>query len=378
MLPSLGRMSVRPLYRATGMRSLLAGRFLATKATPNEPGIPEDRSIIINDTLTDLEKRDIVYKRKQRLADETVRMKEYHFGLTNPGSTHYRKPIHSHLYKGQPVKELTRRHVPTAGRNNTGKITVRGREGGHKKRARILDWFRTTSGKQTVVRIEYDPMRSAHIALLKHNETGNLLYILAAAGIRAGDVVESFVSGIPKDFMTEAKASNEGEVDEALLNSRTMQRGNCLPILMIPVGSIIHAVSLANFGSAKIARSAGTFARLLNKYPEKKKAVIRTVCGEVRYVPINAIATLGSVSNKEHQLTSWGKAGRSRYRGFRPKVRGVAMNACDHPHGGGRGKSKSNKVSQSPWGLKKFAKTRKYNVNKMKIQDRPRRTTLNM
>ncbi|CAK7917706.1 54S ribosomal protein Rml2p, mitochondrial [[Candida] anglica] len=325
-------------------------------------------------SLTDLEMRDAAHNKKRLLANQAIKMKTFTGDLHRPGSTHFRMPIHSHLHQGGPVRELTVPKKKTAGRNHTGKITVRGRGGGHKQRVRLLDYFRTEGGRQTVVRIEYDPLRSAHIALIKHNETGNLSYILASNGLRSGDIVESFLGGLPQDFLQEMRASNNGEIDDALLSTRTMQRGNCMPLRMVPIGTIVHNVGLQNGGPGKIARAAGTYARLLTKYPERNRAVLRMCSGEHRYVPLDVTSTLGTVSNREHQTIILGKAGRNRYRGFRPKVRGVAMNACDHPHGGGRGKSKSNKVSQSPWGLKKFARTRKFKkVNKMKIQDRPRR-----
>lgn len=324
-----------------------------------------------NDELTDLEKKDQLYRRQRKLAMTNVEIKSYARGHLMPGSTHFKKPVHHHLHKGGPVRELTVAKRKTAGRNNTGKITIRGRGGGHKQRVRLVDSHRLAPGKQTVVRIEYDPNRSGHIALVQHAETGDLSYILAASGLREGDVVESFRAGLPADFLQEMKETNNGDIDEALLSSRIMQRGNCLPLHMLPVGSIIHNIGLHPGGRGQLVKAAGTFARLLSKHPEEKKVVIKLSSGEHRYVHMNCHATLGVVSNKEHQAISWGKAGRSRHRGKRPMVRGVAMNAFDHPHGGGRGKSKSNKVSQSMWGIKKFAKTRKHkHVNKMKVKDR--------
>lgn len=321
--------------------------------------------------MTDLEEKNVLYHRQQKLAATNVVIKLHANGHLQPGSTHYKKPVHEHLYKGRPIRELTVAKKKTAGRNNTGKITVRGRGGGHKQRARLLDGHRWESGRQQVVRIEYDPTRSGHIALLRHEATNDLLYILAPQGLRAGDVVELFRLGLPEDFLEEMRATNNGEIDDALLNARIMQRGNCLPLKMLAVGLIIHAVGLDPRGRAQLVRLAGAFARLLLKHPEEKKVVVKLTLGEVRYVHEDCCATLGVVSNKEHQAVSWGKAGRSRHRGFRPQTRGVAMNAHDHPHGGGRGKSKSNKVSQSMWGIKKFAKTRTHkHVNKNKIKDR--------
>lgn len=328
------------------------------------------------DAMTDLEKKDETYRRQRKLSLENVKMKSYANGHLQPGSTHFKKPIHEHLHKGGPIRELTAAKKKTSGRNHKGKITIRGRGGGHKQRVRFVDSHRLQPGIQTVLRIEYDPGRTGHIALLQHNETGDLSYILAATGLRAGDQVESFRSGLPQDFLEEMNETNNGEVDEALLNSRIIQRGNCLPLNMLPIGSIIHNIGLHPGGKGQLMRAAGTFARLLAKHPERKKAVIKLSSGEHRYVHIDCHATIGTVSNRENQAISWGKAGRSRHRGRRPMVRGVAMNAHDHPHGGGRGKSKSNKVSQSMWGLKKFAKTRKFkHVNKMVVQERPRYST---
>lgn len=332
-------------------------------ASLSEPSVGSD--------LTELEQKDIIYRRQRKLALAQVKVKLYANGHLQPGSTHFRKPIHEHLHKGGPIRELTVAKKQTSGRNNTGRITIRGRGGGHKRRVRLVDSHRLRGGKQTVVRIEYDPNRSGHIALLEHSETGELSYILASSGLRAGDEVESFRQGLPADFLKEMKDTNNGEIDEALLNSRIMQRGNCLPLGMLPVGLIIHNIGLHAGGRGQLVKSAGTFARLLSKHPEQGKVIVRLSSGEHRYININCHATLGVVLNKEHQAISWGKAGRSRHRGFRPQVRGVAMNAFDHPHGGGRGKSKSNKVSQSMWGIKKFAKTRKFKrVNKMKVKDR--------
>lgn len=321
--------------------------------------------------LTDLEQKDELFRRQRKLAMTSVNIKSYANGHLQPGSTHFKKPVHTHLHKAGPIRELTVPKKKTSGRNNTGVITIRGRGGGHKQRARLVDSHRLISGKQNVVRIEYDPNRSGHIALLEHSVTGDLSYILAASGLRAGDSVESFRAGLPTDFVEEMARTNNGEIDDALLTARIMQRGNCLPLNMIPVGSLLHNIGLHVGGRGQLVRSAGSFARLLSKHPEKNKAIVKLSSGEQRYVNLDCHASLGVVSNKEHKSISWGKAGRSRHRGFRPMVRGVAMNAFDHPHGGGRGKSKSNKVSQSMWGIKKFAKTRKYkHVNKEKVKDR--------
>ncbi|KAF3990195.1 hypothetical protein FT663_02206 [Candidozyma haemuli var. vulneris] len=336
------------------------------------------QNLFKNEGKTDLEERDETHARQRALLSAEIRLKSYAAGPERPGSTNFRKPIHDHLFHGKPIRALTVAMKKTAGRNRTGHITVRGRGGGHKRRVRLVDFNRNIPGTQKVLRIEYDPNRSGHIALIKHEETGDLSYILAPSGVREGDTVESLRTGIPKDFIEEMNETNDGEIDEALLNSRIMQRGNCMPLSMMPVGAVIHNIGLHPHRGGQLVRSAGTFARLLTKEPNKNRAIVKLSSGEQRYIRMDCCATLGTVSNKAHSLINWGKAGRSRHRGFRPKVRGVAMNANDHPHGGGRGKSKSNKLSQSPWGLKKFVRTRKNkHVNKNKVVDRPRRTDQN-
>ncbi|CCK68817.1 mitochondrial 54S ribosomal protein uL2m KNAG_0B03760 [Huiozyma naganishii CBS 8797] len=318
--------------------------------------------------MTLLEKQDELVRRKRKLAKEVVQMTKHK--PVSPGLRWLRHPIYPHLYKGRPIRALTIPKKNHGGRNNQGRITVRHRGGGHKRRLRTVDFMRMKSGLQIVQRIEYDPGRTAHIALLKHQDTAELSYIVACDGLRAGDVIESFRSGIPKRLLEEMG----GKVDPAILAVRTAQKGNCLPISMIPIGTVVHNVGVTPVGPAKFCRAAGTYARLLSKLPSKKRAVIRLQSGEHRYVSLDACATIGVVSNIEHQLTSLGKAGRARWLGRRPSVRGVAMNKCDHPHGGGRGKSKSNKLSMSPWGqLAKGYKTRRgKNQNRMKVKDRPR------
>lgn len=321
-----------------------------------------------NTDVATLEKQDELIKRRRKLSKEITQMKK--LKPISPGLRWYRSPIYPYLHKGGPIRSLTIAKRGKGGRNNTGRITVRHRGGGHKRRIRLLDFHRSESGKQIVQRIEYDPGRTSHIALLKHNVTGKLSYIIACDGLREGDIVESFRNGIPQDLLDEMG----GKVDPAILSVRTAQRGNCLPISMIPVGSIIHNVGITPVGPGKFCRSAGTYARVLSKIPEKNKAIVRLQSGEHRYVSLESCATIGIVSNIDHQNRSLGKAGRSRWLGIRPTVRGVAMNKCDHPHGGGRGKSKSKKLSMSPWGqLAKGYKTRRgKNQNRMKVKDRPR------
>lgn len=325
--------------------------------------------VVPNDAdLVTLEKQDALIKRRRKLSKEITKLKK--LKPVSPGLRWYRAPIYPYLHKGRPVRSLTVAKRGTGGRNNSGKITVRHRGGGHKRRIRIVDFSRFKPGEQTVQRIEYDPGRSAHIALLKHNKTGELSYILACDGLRAGDTVESYRNGVPENLLQEMG----GKIDPAILSVRTAQRGNCLPISMIPIGAIIHNVGITPVGSGKFCRAAGTYARVIAKFQDKKKAIVRLQSGEQRYVSLEACATLGVVSNIDHQNRSLGKAGRSRWRGIRPTVRGVAMNKCDHPHGGGRGKSKSKKLSMSPWGqLAKGYKTRKgKNQSRMKVKDRPR------
>ncbi|KAK9471451.1 mitochondrial 54S ribosomal protein uL2m [Dipodascopsis tothii] len=230
--------------------------------------------------------------------------------------------------------------------------------------------MRTAQGSHTVVRIERDPGRTAHIALLSNDATGELSYVVATEGVYSGDKVESFRSGIPATLMEEMG----GNIDPAILATRTVARGNCLPMFMIPVGTVVHSLSLRPTGPAKLCRSAGAHGRLVAKLEDKELAIVRLQSGEERYVSLNCCATIGVVSNAEHSMISLGKAGRRRWLGRRPRVRGLAMNADDHPHGGGRGKSKGNVPSQSKWGvLAKGYKTRfGKNVNKMKVKDRPR------
>ncbi|ORX69480.1 ribosomal protein L2 [Linderina pennispora] len=261
------------------------------------------------------------------------------------------------LHKGGPVRELTVAKRRTGGRNNTGKITCRHRGGGAKRRIRLVDFKRHTVGPQEVVRLEYDPGRTAHIALIKHMETGELSYILAPAGLKPG-AVELFRPRA--DLMTDLQSKVNIDV------------GNCMPLRLIPIGTTIHNIGLHPFGRAQIARSAGASAQLLYTAPTGT-AQIKLMSGEVRRVPVDAPATIGSVSNPNHKHEKLGGAGARRRRGWRPTVRGTAMNTSDHPHGGGRGKSKGNKHPRSPWGkLAKGGKTRKH-ISPMVIRGRPRR-----
>lgn len=281
---------------------------------------------------------------------------------TTPGKRWLKRVPRDHLYKGKAVRNLTIAKRSSGGRNNSGRITIRHRGGGHKRRIRILDWQRTETGVQTVKRLEHDPGRTAWIALLEHDVTKKLSYIIAPHGIKAGDKVTSYRS----------QAAEEEGVDSSITRTVAVDAGNCMPLKMIPVGTILHNIGLKRNGPAIMARSAGAYAQLIQT-GETGYAQVRLSSGEVRLVPVDACATIGAVSNPDHQHEMLGKAGRSRWLGIRPTVRGMAMNACDHPHGGGRGKSKGNKDPRSVWGvLSKGGKTRK-TPNQFVVKPRPRR-----
>jgi ribosomal protein L2 len=328
-----------------------------------------------------------------------------------PGVRHLRRPINDHLWKGRPVHKLTfpKRGQAKGGRNNTGRVTVRHHGGGHKRRIRTVDFARQAPGPHLVERIEHDPGRTAHIALVRSQETGKLSYILAADGMRAGDVVQSYMSGIPEELWK----SMGGVVDPGVLAARTAWRGNCLPLHMIPVGTLIFNVGLRPGKGGQLCRSAGTFATIIAKgtdqqqrteqqegdataeenkplsQREKQKIqraaehiTIRLQSGEVRLIHKDCCATIGVASNPNYQYTQLGKAGRSRWLNIRPTVRGLAMNAADHPHGGGRGKSKGNVHPKSPWGMPvciqffvirgiSFAYEKSISVGQVWLQDSP-------
>ena len=224
----------------------------------------------------------------------------------------------------KPEKSLTVRLTKTGGRNQQGKLTVRHRGGGHKRLYRIIDFKRTKDGiPARVATIEYDPNRSARIALLNYAD-GEKRYILAANGLKVGDVVES---GAEADI----------------------KPGNTLPLKNIPLGTVIHAIELKIGKGAQLARSAGTSAQLMAK--EGDYALLRLPSGEIRRVHINCRATIGEVGNLEHENITIGKAGRSRWLGRRPETRGIAMNPNDHPHGGGEGRSPVGRKSpMTKWG----------------------------
>lgn len=227
------------------------------------------------------------------------------------------------LHKGKPFTALLEKKTRTGGRNNAGRITTRHIGGGHKQRYRVIDFKRNKDGISAVVeRIEYDPNRSAHIALLRYMD-GERRYIIAPKGIAEGAQIRS------------------GE-DAGIKN------GNCLPLRSIPVGSIVHCVELKPGKGAQIARSAGTSAQFVAR--EGAYATLRLRSGEMRKVLAECRASIGEVGNGEHSLRSLGKAGAKRWRGIRPTVRGVAMNPVDHPHGGGEGRTSGGRHPVSPWG----------------------------
>ena len=226
------------------------------------------------------------------------------------------------LHKGAPYAPLLEKQNSTAGRNNGGRITTRHKGGGHKHHYRIVDFKRNKDAiPATVERIEYDPNRTAHIALLCYAD-GERRYIIAPRGLKVGAKV---VSG----------------------SEAAIKAGNALPIRNIPVGTTIHCIEMKPGKGAQIARSAGTSAMLLAR--EGIYAQLRLRSGEIRKIHVDCRATIGEVGNEEHSLRSIGKAGANRWRGIRPTVRGVAMNPVDHPHGGGEGRTGEGQVPVSPW-----------------------------
>ena len=236
------------------------------------------------------------------------------------------------LYKGRPHGALVAKKNPKGGRNNNGHITVRHRGGGHKQLYRIIDFRRDKDGVSgTVERLEYDPNRSAHIALVKYSD-GERRYILAPKGIREGAQI---VSG----------------------EDAPIKAGNSLPLRAIPVGTVIHNVEMKPGKGGQLVRSAGAYAQLVAR--EGAYATLRLRSGEMRRIHVDCRATIGEVGHSEHNLRKLGKAGASRWRGVRPTVRGVAMNPVDHPHGGGEGRTSGGRHPVSPWGTPtKGAKTR--------------------
>ncbi|MEA5445189.1 50S ribosomal protein L2 [Gammaproteobacteria bacterium AB-CW1] len=242
---------------------------------------------------------------------------------TSPGRRFVVQVSNDQLHRGEPYGPLVEKKHSTGGRNSAGRTTMRHRGGGHKRRYRVVDFRRNKDDiVGRVERLEYDPNRSAHLALVLYAD-GERRYIIAPRGLKAGDQV---VSG-----------------DRAPIKT-----GNALPLRNIPVGSTVHCIELRPGKGAQLGRSAGAACQLLAR--EGAYATIRLRSGEMRKVHIECRATIGEVGNSEHSLRQLGKAGAKRWRGFRPKTRGVAMNPVDHPHGGGEGRTSGGRHPVSPWG----------------------------
>ena len=252
---------------------------------------------------------------------------------TSPGRRGVIRVVNPDLHKGEPVRGLLEKQSKKAGRNNNGHITTRHQGGGHRQHYRIVDFRRNKDGIPAVVeRLEYDPNRTANLALLCYAD-GERRYIIAPKGVAQG---AQLMSG----------------------SEAPIKPGNCLPLRNIPVGSTIHCIEMQPGKGAQLARSAGTSVQLLAR--EGAYAQLRLRSGEIRRVHVDCRATVGEVGNEEHNLRSIGKAGAQRWRGIRPTVRGVAMNPIDHPHGGGEGKTAAGRHPVSPWGVQtKGYRTRK-------------------
>ena len=243
---------------------------------------------------------------------------------TSPGRRFQVKVVNKELHKGAPCKSLLENKRKSGGRNNTGRITTRHVGGGHRQHYRLVDFKRRKDDVPArVERLEYDPNRSANIALLLYAD-GERRYIIAPKGLSAGAEV---VSGVHAPIAT----------------------GNCLPMRNIPVGTVIHCIEMKAGKGAQLARSAGASVQLIAR--EGAYATIRLRSGEMRKVPIDCRATIGEVGNSEHALIKLGKAGAKRWRGVRPTVRGVVMKPVDHPHGGGEGRTSGGRHPVTPWGV---------------------------
>jgi len=264
---------------------------------------------------------------------------------TSPGRRGLVKVVNASLHKGRSFPSLTEAQNKSAGRNHTGQITTRHKGGGHKHHYRKIDFLRNKDGiAAKVERLEYDPNRSANIALLCYID-GERRYIIAPKGIAAGTPL---MSGI----------------------DAPIKPGNALPLRNIPVGTTVHCIEMLPGKGAQLARAAGTGAQLLAR--EGSYAQLRLRSGEIRKVHVDCRATIGEVGNEEHSLESIGKAGRVRWRGIRPTVRGVAMNPIDHPHGGGEGKTAAGRDPCSPWGTptKGYRTRRNKRTNSMIVRRR--------
>ncbi len=242
---------------------------------------------------------------------------------TSPGRRTVVRIVNPDLYKGEPHAPLLEKKSKQGGRNNNGHITVRHQGGGHRQHYRLIDFKRDKDGiAGEVERIEYDPNRTAHIALIKYVD-GERRYIIAPKDLKVADKIQSG-------------------------NDAPIKAGNCLPLVNIPVGTILHCVELRPGKGAQMARSAGSSIQFVAR--EGEYATLRLRSGEMRKVHLHCRATIGEVGNGEHNLRSYGKAGAMRWRGIRPTVRGVVMNPVDHPHGGGEGKTSGGRHPVSPWG----------------------------
>ena len=265
---------------------------------------------------------------------------------TTPSRRNMTSPSFDEVTKFSPEKSLIVKKKKHAGRNSYGKITVRHHGGGNKQKYRLIDFKRNVDETATVIGVEYDPNRTSYIALIE-NEAGKKSYIIAPVGLTDGDVVSS---GADSDI----------------------KPGNTLPLSAIPVGTVIHNIELYPGKGAQLVRSAGAFAQLMAK--ENGAAQVRLPSGEVRIVRLDCKATLGQVGNLEHETIKLGKAGKTRHKGIRPTVRGSVMNPCDHPHGGGEGKSPVGRPGPvTPWGkpaLGYKTRNKKARTNKFIIKRR--------
>lgn len=263
---------------------------------------------------------------------------------TSPGQRFVIKVVNKEIHKGKPYSPLLEKKSKTGGRNNQGRITCRHIGGGHRQKYRKIDFKRNKDGiPAKVERLEYDPNRSALIALVLYAD-GERRYMIAPQGLKAGDEV---VSG----------------------SDAVIKTGNCLPLNNIPVGTTIHCIEMQPGGGAKLARSAGASVQLIAR--EGIYATIRLRSGQMRKVLSECRAVVGEVSNPEHNLVSLGKAGATRHRGTRPTVRGTAMNPVDHPHGGGEGRTKGGRHPVSPWGVptKGYKTRRNKRTNKFIVRE---------
>jgi large subunit ribosomal protein L2 len=264
---------------------------------------------------------------------------------TSPGRRFVVSVVNDALHKGEPYRPLIAKKAKSGGRNNQGRVTTRHRGGGHKQRYRIIDFKRNKEGVAAVVeRLEYDPNRTAYIALIRYAD-GERRYMIAPNKLAVGDTVQSGTDA-------------------------PIKVGNCLPLRQIPLGSVLHCIEMKPGKGAQIARSAGASVQLVAR--EGDTATLRLRSGEMRKVRADCRAVIGEVSNSEHNLRSLGKAGATRWKGVRPTVRGVAMNPVDHPHGGGEGRTSGGRHPVSPWGVPtKGYKTRtNKRTNKMIVRRR--------